>query len=257
MAPGLGQLPFVLTTRLPAPSDRSEPVVSESPVRGGGDDAMDRVIREGSAACPGRPPRGWPGSSQPGSRLCLRRRAGRGRGDVGAPMASQLNVLRIQVDPDRPLPEPSSRCQDRSAAGERVENETRNNPVGSAGAALTETEVDSSVAPVKVTRGGNPLQPTALERLVRVPIVADRPAFHSDLPSPRSTARSAGAALGRSRSNAEVGKCLRERCEVGTGVSAGRDPPDGPQVPTPFGGEVRGDGAGEARVGSHSRPRSR
>src|SRR5580658_5465590 len=46
MVQRLGQLPFVLTTHVPAPSDRSEPIVSESPVRRGRDDAMDRVIRK-------------------------------------------------------------------------------------------------------------------------------------------------------------------------------------------------------------------
>ena len=63
-------------------------------------------------------------------------------------MASHLDVFRVQVDTDRPPPEPSSRCQDRSAAGERIEDETRDNPVSSASAPLTETEVDSPVAPV-------------------------------------------------------------------------------------------------------------
>ena len=78
-------------------------------------------------------------------------------------MASHLDVFRVQVDTDRPPPKSSSRCQDRSAAGERVEDETRYNPVGPADATLTETEVDPSVAPVKVTRSGNPLHPTARE----------------------------------------------------------------------------------------------
>ncbi len=78
-------------------------------------------------------------------------------------MAGHLNVFRVQVDTNRPLAKPPRRCQDRTAAGERVEDETRNNPVSPAGATLTETEVDPAVAPVKVTRCGNPLHPTARE----------------------------------------------------------------------------------------------
>ncbi len=100
----------------------------------------------------------------------------------GAPEASELNVFGIQVDPDRPLPEPSSRCQHRSAASERVENETRDSPVGSAGAALTETEVDSSVA----ARQGDPGRQMPCAR----PRASDLSGYQScpiDPPSPRTS----------------------------------------------------------------------